>query len=232
MVDYSRRCSLHCPLCKSKNISHNGSQLTELGRVLRFRCRDCGKTFRDYTGQFAPVPQRMGHLDIEASQLKADFGHIYSWAIKSHKEHQIFSDVLKVRSLDEEKRVVQSLLRTMRSFNILTTYNGTRFDIPFIRTRAMYHGLQFPEFGTIFHRDIYYVARGRLLTHNRKLETVARFLGIHGKTPLDPAIWVAASFGDKKAISYIFNHNLEDVKVLEKVYLALEPYMKPIWRSL
>lgn len=221
----------NCPSCHSANIGNNGSQIIEAGRILRYRCRDCGRTFRgNVIG--ANLVSRIGHLDIEASQLKADFGHIYCWGILDHKTDKLYFDELKVRSLKEEKRIVQTLVDAMRQFDVLTTYNGTRFDIPFIRTRALYHHVSFPEFGSIYHRDLYFVARGRILTHSRRLEVVSRFLGIPGKTPLDPEVWVAASFGERKAMKYIAEHNKADIKVLKAVYLAFEPYFKPIWRSL
>ena len=68
--------------------------------------------------------------------------------------------------------------------------------------------------------------------HSNRLGTVADFLGIPGKTALKPEIWVQASFGDKKAIAYIHEHNIADVVILEKVHEKLEPFMRGVQRSI
>ncbi len=110
--------------------------------------------------------------------------------------------------------------------------HNTGFDIPFLRARCMYHGLNFPGYGNAKHIDLYYVARGRMKLSSRRLANVASFLDIEGKTPLKGKIWVAASMGDREALKYILHHNIEDVRVLEQVHARLEPYMRPIRRSI
>jgi len=169
-------------------------------------------------------------LDIEASQLTATFGHMFSWALKLRKG-EVFNDYIKTRTLKEEKRIVRSLIKAFEKVDEVVTYYGTRFDIPFIRTRALYHDLTFPDYMSITHLDLYYVARHRLRMHSNRLATVAEFLGVQGKTPLAPAIWVQASFGDRQAIEYIRDHNIADVVILEGVHDRLEPFMRGVQRS-
>jgi uncharacterized protein YprB with RNaseH-like and TPR domain len=221
---------MKCRECGSNRVYRDGLRYTAKGNAQGFQCRACGKKTQGSICTFEE--ERVGYLDIEASQLKSDFGIIYAWAIMDKGVGPI-SDVMKKRTLADEKRLITNLLNEMKKFDRLVTYYGTRFDVPFIRSRALYHGLEFPEFGSIAHEDLYFVARNRLGTlSSKRLENVTRFLGIEGKTPLDPAVWVAASLGDMKSMKYIHEHNVADVRILEKLHNALEPYYKLIRRSI
>lgn len=219
-----------CPRCGGATFKRAGSILSPRGRVQRYECRECGKK-QHPSLKTQPIELREGFLDIEASQLKGNFGHTISWAIKD-RGGRVHSDVLKHHSLNDEKRILRSLLRQLKQYDLVYTYYGTGFDIPFLRTRCLYHKLPFPEYMTLYHRDVYFMARGRLSLHSKRLEAVAEFLGITDKTRLDPAIWVAAGFGDKDAYDYIHEHNVADVEVLEKVHEILEPFYLGTRRSI
>lgn len=211
-----------CPRCGGESHRRSGSVLSPRGRVQRFQCHTCEKKWHPSL-RTQPLVLREGFLDVESSQLTGSFGHIISWAVKE-RGGKIFSDVLRHNSLNDEKRLLRGLLRTLRKFDKVITWYGAKFDIPMIRTRCLYHGLEFPEYAQLYHTDAYYLARFKLKMHSNRLAAVAEFLGIGGKTRVDPAYWVAASFGDRKARSYILAHNREDVKVLEAVYAVLEPH--------
>jgi uncharacterized protein YprB with RNaseH-like and TPR domain len=172
------------------------------------------------------------YVDIEATNLDADFGQILSYAIKPQGKQHVIAAVIQARTLDDEKLLLEQFLADIKQFNCWSTYYGTGFDIPFLRARCMYHGLSFPGYGSARHYDLYYVARARMKLASRRLQRVSEFLGIEGKTPLRGEIWVKASLGDKEALKYILDHNIEDVRVLEKVHARLEPFMKPIRRSI
>lgn len=220
---------MNCPRCKSRQSVKNGSILAARGRVQRYQCKDCDKKFHPSLLDL-PLTRVQGYLDIESSQLNASFGHMLSWALKL-RGGKVFSDFIKVRTLQEEKRIIQSLLQTLNKVDEVVTYYGTRFDIPFIRTRALYHDLKFPEYMSHHHLDLYYVARSRLRLYSNRLAVVSTFLGFPDKTTLKPEIWVQASFGSKEAIKYIHEHNIADVVVLEKVHNVLEPFMRGVSRS-
>lgn len=177
---------------------------------------------------------KIAYFDIEASGLQANFAIIYCWSLKYQGQSKVVSSCIHERSLEGEKKVLQDLLDELAKHEnlALITYYGTNFDLPFVRTRCLYHGLDFPTYGTIKHIDLYYVARSRLSLHSKRLQVVAEFLGIEGKTPLRGDIWAMASLGDKTSLAYILQHNVQDVKVLEKVHALLEPFMKPTRRSI
>lgn len=168
--------------------------------------------------------ERIGFLDIEASGLDADFGIVLSYCIKPYGQPSLKRLIApsELASKDLDKRLLIDCIADMRKFDRLVTYYGTGFDIPFIRTRAMLHGLDFPLYREIKHTDVYYWVRNKMKLHRRRMEVVCDFLGIPAKGhPMIPPIWTAALTGNKKALNYILVHNLEDVDSLEEVYKRL-----------
>ena len=171
---------------------------------------------------------RVCYLDVESTNLKASFGVMLSWAIKERGGKTYF-DVLKPKDFDadiQDKRIVESLVQKLSQYNLIVTYYGTKFDIPFIRSRALYWGIPFPAYGNIFQLDMYYVVRSKLSLHSNRLQAAAEFLGIKGKTPIDNVFWRRAIFGDQKALHEILRHNIGDVVVLELVHNRMQPFLK------
>ncbi len=167
-----------------------------------------------------PEREKVGFLDIETSNLDADFGIILSYCIKE-KDGKIIGDIIKEKDLRSnnffDKRLVEKCIEDMLKFDRIITWYGRKFDIPFIRTRALINGIDFPNYGTIIHNDDYYIARYRLKLHSNRLENVERVIfGETGKTHIESKYWIKALQGDKKSLNYIFDHNKKDVISLEK----------------
>lgn len=181
--------------------------------------------------------KRVGHLDIESNQLNATFGSMISWCIKEDGG-KVLCDYLRKEDyavpnkLQIDKRITESLVEALSQFDVITTYYGEGFDLPFIRSRAIYHGIQFPQYGSIISIDLWKIVRAKLRLHSNRLDVVGEFLGVNSKTKLDPATWVKAVFGDTKAVAEIVEHNKQDVITLEKVYNKIKPYSAGVRRSI
>jgi uncharacterized protein YprB with RNaseH-like and TPR domain len=172
-------------------------------------------------------PERIGFLDIETCQLTADYGFMISWSIKE-RGGKVLADFLNKKDFEVpsfDRRLVSTLIKEMNKYDVIYTYYGSRFDIPFIRTRAMKYNLNFPVQNQIIHRDLYYIVRNKLKLSSNRLANATRFLGIKGKTNLDGDIWVRAARGDQHAIAYILDHNAKDVIILEELFERIKPYM-------
>lgn len=173
--------------------------------------------------------KRIAYLDIETSDLKANFGIVLSWCLKYKDDRFIYSEMITKKDLETrtfDKRIVKDLLEMLEEVDVVVTYYGTGFDIPFLRTRAEHWKLDFPKFGSIYHWDLYYKAKRLFLTHRKSLGVVTNFLGIKGKTPLDPEVWFIAKYGDEKALKQILEHNKQDVIILEKLHKRIEDYTR------
>jgi hypothetical protein len=171
----------------------------------------------------------IGFFDIETTGLQADFDIMLTYSLKEYKNNKIISNVITKNEIFDgviDKRLVSNLLDDLKKFDIIVTYNGTRFDIPFTRARADYFNLQFPKFGEKYQWDLYFHVKRLYRIRSKSLESISKFLKIPGKTRLDPEIWRKARYGDKKSIDIILDHNKYDVIVLEKLYERIKGYSK------
>lgn len=182
-----------------------------------------------------PDMTRMGFIDIEVSNLKANFGIILTWCIKE-RDGDILYDTINesdLKSGNFDKRITASLIKAMGDFDILVGYYSTRFDIPFIRSRAVHMGIDFPNYGEIIHKDLYYIIKSKFQLHRNSLETACRFLlNDTNKTHLDYKIWTNAIRGDAKSIEYILEHNKLDVIDTERLYNAVSGFNRPASASI
>ena len=166
-------------------------------------------------------------IDIETTNLNADFAYMLSYAIKVRGVNKVLSGLItkeEIFSGNFDKRLVEQCVNDISQFKKLYTYYGTKFDLPFLRSRAVYHKIDFLPFGLLHHQDIYYLVRNKFRFSRNRLEGVTEFFGIEGKTKLSGNIWVRATIGDEDALQYILKHNIADVIILEKLYERVRIY--------
>jgi DNA polymerase elongation subunit (family B) len=192
---------------------------------------------------YAEEGLKIGYLDIEADALTADFGTMLTWCIKE-KDGPIHSSIITKEELFTgvyDERLVRDLITKMSEFKILVGYysGNYRYDLPFIRTKAMHYGIEFPGYelqekvsgGTkyvaqMYHWDLYPVVKATMSLSRRSLDNATSYLGIKGKTPLDKDIWRAGKYGDPDAIAEILRHNEGDVMITEKLHEKLTKYYR------
>jgi len=163
----------------------------------------------------------IAYLDIETTGFHADIGIMLTWCIKyQNKATIVYGRITKQEIFDGEydKRIVAELLDELENVDIVVTFYGSGFDIPFLRPRAFYHGFEFFEFGSKYHWDLFFYCRRLFKLTRKSLDNITAFLGIEGKTHLKPRIWAEARYGQKKELDEVLNHNMEDVIILEKLH--------------
>jgi len=168
-----------------------------------------------------PDQERLGFFDIEASNLKATFGILLSYCILDDKTGEIYFDAVTKEDMngDLDYRIVCNCVDDMQRVDKVVTFYGTRFDLPFIRTRAAYYNIPFPEYGQLLHKDVYYVVRNKFCLHSNRLEQACQSLvGKTEKTPITPEHWIRALQGYTESINYILEHNKGDVRDLQRLY--------------
>jgi uncharacterized protein YprB with RNaseH-like and TPR domain len=181
------------------------------------------------------IEEKIGFFDIESSDLKANFGIMLSYCIKDNSSDTMYYDAITEEDMHDgmDKRVVKHCIEDMRRFDRLVSHYGTKFDIPFIRTRALIHKLDFPTIGEINHTDTYYMAKRLLCLNSNRQGTVAEAVqGDDIKTRISPKYWIQALRGEKKAIEYILDHNKKDAIQLEGNYKALVKYTRNLKKSI
>jgi DNA polymerase elongation subunit (family B) len=189
------------------------------------------------------IEERKGCVDIEAGNLKADFGIMLSWAIKTSGKDEIVYDHVTKEDLESgtyDARIVSTLIDSMWEYDrVITHYgNANRFDIPFIRARylwllarGIYKGERMPGYGEMYQTDTYTMAKKLLAISSRRQNVIANTIqGIDVKTPIDRDYWLDIQYGthDQRAaaIEYIVDHNIHDVEQLDENYLRLLPFVR------
>lgn len=172
---------------------------------------------------------RIGFLDIETSHLDADFGKILSWYIKPEGSKDYDSWVISPEEIDSGMYDYWGLImfkEVLADYDILMTWYGDRFDIPYLRTRCVMNRLEFPVYRELYHIDLWKTSRSKFRFRSNRLANVTEKLNVEDrKTPVDPQVWIAILRGDDGAISYVAEHNRKDVIVLEDVYKLFRPFM-------
>ncbi len=178
-----------------------------------------------------PVIEKIGFCDIEANNLHATFGYIFSYCIKE-LDGPILERIVSPREIKQyifDRELIKQFCIDIRKFDRVVVYWGkdNRYDLPFLRTRAVKWGADFPTYKELVITDVYDMVRRKLRLHRNRLETACDFLDIPCKEHrLNPDIWQKAMAGDKKALDYILKHNREDVISLEALWKRLFDYVR------
>lgn len=181
-----------------------------------------------------PERESVAVFDIETTDFKADRGHILSYCIKPIGKDKILSGVVnKVdiqkghKTYDEDRRIVEKCVEELSKFNKVVGYYSKRFDLPYIRARALTMGIDFPFYGSIQHIDVFDIVKNRFCISRKSQEVACRvLLGSTDKTHFDYKVWRDAARGDPKALKQVLDHNKFDVKDLEKLWLKVRDYAR------
>lgn len=189
------------------------------------------------------ISERKGCMDIESSNLKADFAICLSWCIKLSGADSYTWDSIRKEDIERglyDAKVIASLIEEMWKYDRLITHYGNsyKFDIPFVRSRYLwlkarnlYKGPEFPGHGMLYVSDTYTMAKKLLAISSYRQNVVANIVqGKDVKTPIDRDYWMAITCGSNKqrkaALEYIVEHNIRDCEQLDYNYLALLPFVK------
>ena len=123
----------------------------------------------------------------------------------------------------DDKHVLEALHKVLSEADVIVAHNGDAFDIKFVETRMLAHGLSpLPPITSI---DTYKVAKSRFMFNSNKLDYLGKYLGVGQKKRTAPGLWLEVLKGSPAAIKEMVEYNKEDVNLLERVFLKLRPYV-------
>jgi DNA polymerase III epsilon subunit-like protein len=152
--------------------------------------------------------------------------YMVTWAAKWLNSKEIMSDRLTSEEIsnEDDSRIVKGLWELLDEADCVIAHNALGFDIPNINTRSIKYNLFPPSPFKII--DTLRVVQSQFgFTHN-SLDALAGFFGLEGKTPTTFELWKDCMFGKEEALASMEVYNIQDVIVLEEVYLKLRPYIK------
>lgn len=124
-----------------------------------------------------------------------------------------------------EESIAKTAWVLMNEADIIIAHNGDGFDIKWLNTIFLKHGLKpVSPFKTI---DTLKIARSHFKFPSNKLDYIAQALGVGSKLRHEGfKLWDKCIRGDEQAWKKMEQYNKRDVFILEKVYKKLRPFIK------
>jgi DNA polymerase elongation subunit (family B) len=121
----------------------------------------------------------------------------------------------------DDKKVIRDFVKVMGKADEIIAHNGDRFDVPWIRTRALKHGItSVPRYHTL---DTLKSVRGNFKLPSNRLGDIAKYLGLKvQKMDTSFDLWKRVMAGEEKALDYMVEYCEYDVFVLEEVYHKIQ----------
>lgn len=183
------------------------------------------KAFHKYFKDF-----KVGVLDIETTGLSYGKNNIVLVGLLIRENDHLILKQFFCDSLQEEKEVLLLVMDELEKLDIVITYNGISFDIPFIRERCILN--QVPYVSNFYNLDLYILLRRfsplREILPNLKQKTIENYMGlweerrdeISGGESVD-LYFSYLDTKDKEVKDKILLHNHDDVILLNKLIRVL-----------
>ena len=176
-------------------------------------------------------------FDIESSSLDADWGRVLCASFCPIKEEgkteQPYTLVRPVRTKDplDDSALIRSIRDELLKYNLIVTWYGKIFDVPFINARLLKHSLG--DYVPQMHLDACWYAAGTgMKLGSKRLDNVAKYFKTeHQKVDVEPEDWQRARYGDAEALQRVVEHCEADVQILSEVYWRLLPRVRNIHRG-
>jgi DNA polymerase elongation subunit (family B) len=112
-----------------------------------------------------------------------------------------------------DKKLLQEFIKVANQADELVGHNGDKFDLPWIRTRCLYHRVDlFPKYVTI---DTLKLSRRQFRFNSNRLDYIASYLGIGKKIKTDFNLWKDIVLNKcDKSMKKMIDYCKQDVKLL------------------
>jgi len=183
----------------------------------------------------SPLVENIGVFDIETTGLKANWSHMLCWCIKEQGKDIIHHDLITSREARDKNdtRIIKSAIKEMKKYDRIIGYYSSGFDIPYLRSRALEQGIDFPGYKDLYTTDMYFICRSKFRIHSNRLQAICEFFDIEAKNhPMTPKLWKRSGAGEQDALDEILIHCREDVESTDKVYQMLLSHMMVTKRSI
>lgn len=147
------------------------------------------------------------------------FGFAYKWL--GEKETYFIDDQ------KDHEGMVWAAWKLLNDADVVVTYNGISFDIPHLQREFLLAGLLPPK--PYKQIDLLRVCRKQFKFASNKLDYISQALGLGRKTSHEGfELWVKCMAGDEKAWAKMARYAKQDVKLTEKLYHYLLPWLTAV----
>lgn len=151
-----------------------------------------------------------------------DSGYVLCYAAKWLDEPEVFFDSLQ---RNDKKSMIGNIHAMLEEADAVVHYNGRKFDIPTLNKEFVLQGLPPPS--PYRQIDLLRVARSQFRFPSNKLDYIAASLGLGEKLKhAGHQLWIDCMSNKKAAWKQMEEYNIQDVILLEKLYVRLRPWIK------
>jgi hypothetical protein len=156
--------------------------------------------------------------------------YMLCWSAKWLGEKKIYSSALVdfpeeyKKNPESDVKILKTLWDLLDEADIVIAHNGRKFDVRKANARFIMNNMPPPSPYKII--DTLSEARKHFFFTSNKLGDLGKYLGVG--TKMDTGgfeLWRQCMYGNKKAWKKMVSYCKQDIKVLERVYLKLRPYM-------
>jgi hypothetical protein len=123
----------------------------------------------------------------------------------------------------DDAALLNKIIHIIGEADEVVMHNGDKFDLPWVRARAAFHGLVVPPTKTV---DTLQWARRKFNFNSNKLDYIARFLGMGGKIKTEFGLWKEICLNKcPKSLKKMADYCKRDVELLEKVHARLAAFV-------
>ena len=158
--------------------------------------------------------------DIHINQI-VEPGYTLCWAAKWVGKPTIYFESRQHKCTAEMLRPLHDLLDEA---DAVIHFNGSKFDVPVVNKEFLLAGMDMPS--PYKQIDLLQTARRQFKFPSNKLDYISQALGLGAKTKhAGMDLWKGCMDGDPKSWRIMERYNKQDVKLLEKVYHKLLPWI-------
>lgn len=124
----------------------------------------------------------------------------------------------------DDKQMLKTFTEMIQDADEIIGHNSDQFDIKWLRARCIYHGIpMIPDYTSV---DTLKLSRKGFRFNSHRLDYIAKFLGLGEKLNTGFDLWKDIMLkNDKTAMKKMIKYCCNDVKLLEKVFKKLDPYV-------
>jgi DNA polymerase elongation subunit (family B) len=178
--------------------------------------------------KFLPIAEKAGalaFLDIESSGLRGEYGTAVVVSIRPYQG----SSITFTARPGNDKALIKKVRAELHKFPVWVTYYGKGFDVPFLNTRMLRHGIA--PLDKHHHIDLYFILRFKTLTARHSQGHLLSWLGTpEQKMSVSANVWADLAKNYDENIGILVERCESDTEGLQALYEKTKHLISEITR--